>query len=275
MNFDKFKKIIPKRIEPPKDDNGYSLELASLKSRPTGKKITPILSACAAAVVIVTVVALWAIIGRGMQIGNVVSPAPSDKNDDTSPTLIKDESITALQREAFFDAFAKYKINTMPEFNEGNLPSIDDMARYIYSLNGDLTPITQSVGVVPNDIFKRDAKTLFGFEHTAESDVEFEGFASAEYPFAELIGYKTDSKIVTATAAVYYMWNLVEQNCEELYPADFAIAKSTVTAGEGNIVDITAIYTIKYLSDDGITPKTFLSVQKCVPPGDDFNSYFK
>ena len=98
------------------------------------------------------------------------------------------------------------------------------------------------------------------------------------YPFAELIGYseeKTENgTVITATAAVYYMWNLTEQNCNETNPTDFAIAKGTVTGGDANINDISGIYEIKYLSDDGITPSKFLSLKKSTPPSDEFNEYF-
>ncbi len=274
MNFDKFKNLKPKRIEAPKDDFGYSNELLELKSRPTAKKIIPILSTVAAAVVIVTVVTLWALVGRGIRIGiHTPAPAPSDKPSDTVSALMKDASITTLQREQFFDMFVKYQINAMPEFSEGQMPDINDMAQYILHLNPDL--LSTSMGVIPSDIFERDTSALFGFDYQTDGDTAYKSSTLCEYPFAELIDYEVEGEVVTATAAVYYMWNLVEQNCSELYPEDFAIAKSTVIEGGGNIVDITAIYTIKYLSDDGITPKKFLQMEKCVPPSDEYNAFFE
>lgn len=271
MNFDKFKSIKPKRMSPPKNDNGYSQKLLDLKPRQKNEKIIPILSTCAAAAVIITVVGVWALIGRGIQIGDVTdTPATSDTPQQSTQSLIKDESITTLQREAFFDMFAKYKINGMPEFSEGNMPSESDMARYIYHLNPDEVADDE----MPAEIFNRDTKALFGFDYGVEDYVKFTR-ATAEYPFAELIEYKVEGNVVTATAAVYYVWNLTDKDCAELYPVDYAIEKTTVTSGDGNIIDITAIYTVKYLSDDGINPTKFLSMEKCSPPSDEYYEYFK
>jgi len=270
VNFDKFKSIKPRQIAPPENDDGYSEKLLALGKRPKMQKIVPIITTCAAAIVIVTVVGVWALIGRGLRIGDVTdTPVPSTPQQPMQ-TLEKDASISALQREAFFEVFAKYKINAMPEFTQQSAPTLNDMARYIYHLY----PNETSEKIVAADVLNRDAKALFGLEYDVSEDIAFDG-STSEYPFAELIGYKTDGQVVTATAAVYYMWNLVDRNCEAENPTDFAIAKGSVTSGHGNIVDITAIYTVTYLSDDGITPTRFLSLKKCLPPSEEYYEFFK
>ncbi len=275
MNFDKFKQIKPRSITAPSKSEGYSKELLSLKSRPTGAKTISIISSVAAAILIVTAVALWAIIGRGIQQSPTPSGPPSDSTQQQNYSLKRDESITNSQRVSFFDMFAEYKINAMPVFDEGAVPDINDMGWYIFHLNQD----NINGGHFPADVFDSEVKRLFGFEYNLQqSEFSLSEGKLKEYPFAELIGYseeKTDEgTVVTATAAVYYMWNLVEQNCEDLYPEDFAIAKGTVTSGSGNIDDISGIYVIKYLSDDGINPKKFLSLERYVSPSDQYNEFF-
>lgn len=275
MNFDKFKKLKPRSITPPRDSESYSKELLSLKSRPSSAKTLSIISTVAAAIIIVSLVAVWAIIGRGIQQTPPPSTPPSDSTQQ-STTLIKDESITASQRTEFFDMFAKYRIDAMPVFSEEQMPDISEMGWYIAHLNqSDLNG-----GTIPRNIFEREVERLFGFDYKVEQEeIELGDGEFKEYPFAELIEYKTEQTengtLVCATAAVYYMWNLYEQNCDILYPAEFAIAKGTVTAGNGNIDDISGIYEIKYLSDDGITPSKFLSLEKYTSPSDEYYEFFE
>ncbi len=275
MNFDKFKKLKPRSIAAPSESKKYSEELLSLKSRPSGAKVISIISSVAAAIVIVTVVALWAIIGRGIQQSPTPSTPPADSTQQKQ-TLKKDDSITTLKRTEFFDMFAEYQISAMPEFSENEIPDISDMGWYIFHLNQS----ELNGGTFPADIFNSEVKRLFGFDYNLQqSEIALDEGELKEYPFAELIGYDTEQTdegtVVTATAAVYYMWNLTEQNCDETSPTDFAIAKGTVTGGNGNIGDISGIYVIKYLSDDDINPKKFLSLEKYVSPSDEYMAFFE
>lgn len=277
MNFDKFKKLKPRSIAAPSESESYSKELASLKSRPKGTKTVSIISSVAAAILIVAVVAVWAIIGRGIRQNDpVIDEGPAGKPSQSEKELVRDESLTATQREQFFDIFADYKINAMPAFKEGVAPDITDMGWYIFHLNqSDINS-----GQFPADVFESEVTRLFGFDYDLqESELTLGEGELTEFPFAELIGYDTEQAdegtVVTATAAVYYMWNLTEQNCDILYPTDFAIAKGTVTSGDGNKDDISGIYVIKYLSDDGINPTKFLSLEKYISPSDEYNEFFE
>lgn len=273
MNFEKFKKIKPKNITPPVDSDSYSEKLLSLKSRPSNSRLLPILSTCAAAVIIITVVTVWALIGHGLRTGDVtIPPASGNQNEQSAPVLKKDESITDLHREQFFEMFAEYKINAMPSFDEGSQPLTNDMLWYIFQLNTDKT----ENGQLSSEIFENETRRLFGFDYGLGNDLMLNvgNGQLCEYPFAELIEYEVNGSVVTATAAVYYMWNLVEQNCEELYPEDFIIAKSSVITRNGNTIDISGIYTVKFESEDGITPTRFVELKKHLPPSTSFMEFF-
>ncbi len=281
MNFDKFKELKPKPIMPPAESDSYSEKLITLKSRPSAKKILSVVSSVAAAVAIITAVTIWAIIGRGIRMQGQQVPVevpggiPEDEPTIPSDTLIKDESITILQKKKFFEMFAEYKINAMPDFSQTNMPYIDKMMWYIFHL----CPNDINSGRFPLDVFNEKTSELFGYQYDwFEEDYPLGEGQLQDYPFAELIRYREEETdegtVVTATAAVYYIWNLSEQNCKELYPLEYTIAKSAIISGNGNINDISAIYQVKYLIARGSKPQRFLSLEKYVSPTSRYMEFF-
>lgn len=80
MSFDKFKKLLPKPIAQPEGTDEYFKALANLQESKPKSKILPIVTTAAAAVLIVALVSLWALIGRGVRQGAITVPADKYEN---------------------------------------------------------------------------------------------------------------------------------------------------------------------------------------------------
>ncbi len=124
MKLNSLKNIKPKNIKIDNADSAYADYLYALPENKPKKHIWAAVGTIAAAVAIVAVVALWALIGRGLR-GSEPIPAPP-------ATEGQNVEITKELEQQFNLMAYKYVIFALPEFKRGEVPHQSDVIDYIY-----------------------------------------------------------------------------------------------------------------------------------------------
>ncbi len=192
-----------------------------------------------------------------------------------TPILNKDHNIKMSKRCEIFDLVADYRIDAMPEFEEGEIPDIEDMKWYAVHLNVD--KIDKENSTISSKILKKVSKEIFSLEYDLNGQKELSIPAADinDFPLGEIIRYSYDEVKVTATVAIYNLGYVKEYNCRELYPLEYEYAKRTVTQGLENTEEITSIIEFSYTTKDGKTPDKFVSLKRYTKENNDFMTFFK
>ncbi len=133
MNFDKFKSIDMPDINVNADAD-YLNKINSLPGSHPKRRIFAAIGTVAAAAAIVTVVALWALIGRGLRSDNIVS-ADSSITRGEDITVIPDTEIVyeidKKMQNSFVSFYNSHNISLIPFFELGTVPSPNSLVEYI------------------------------------------------------------------------------------------------------------------------------------------------
>ncbi len=152
MNFDKFKNVLPQKIQLKSDDAEYLKHLDGLKE-PKHSNALRIVGTIAAAVVIVLAVSLWALIGRGVRgAGEPIVSPPATEGAQIIPESFKEYELTGELLYKIENAVLKpYNFTYIPLFNDKDPLSELKISEYYYILK-------------PTAEINEFAKDLFNFE---------------------------------------------------------------------------------------------------------------
>lgn len=130
MNFDKFKKVLPKNAQIDSKDTEYLQHLNGLKE-PKQSNIWAMVGTVAAAVAIVSVVALWALIGRGIRGTQVPHEQLLYPAGEVSVELTDD------MQQKFDMMYHNSRLFALPIFKEGESISQKAFSDYVYYIETD------------------------------------------------------------------------------------------------------------------------------------------
>ncbi len=233
MSIDKFKNLKPVKHKFNIDDTEYVNTLNTLPQREAGHSIWRVLGTVAAAVAIVTVVALWALIGRGLR-GNVNNGA------QIIPSSRTELEITDELKSQFKTTAKQYGFAFVPVFDEEQPPSVWDTIRYMFYLDVMLTID-----------YDEDTENLYGFENNFVSGKVVNDFG--EKNFGCDIGATPTQKYCTYTefeTTPLTLTSLVS------YDTTSGTQYYTVEFSDKN----GKTYTLSYTGESHTEPKRFVSM---------------
>jgi len=165
VRLNKFKNLLPQNVPQPEGSDDYFKTLANLQEDKPKSRVLPIITTVAAAVAIVVIVAIWAIIGRGIRQGAVIVPADKYENvelykQEVTPNLIHE--IGAIIQNNRLDFF--------PAFDREN-PLTQDQLIYLceqthYDLVEDL--------LLTKEEFENFVYDTFGYKATLKKDIKYD-----------------------------------------------------------------------------------------------------
>ncbi|MBQ6823128.1 MAG: hypothetical protein IJP27_00600 [Clostridia bacterium] len=213
------------------------------------------------------------------------TPQSAGGEQATEPTVYQssEQAISTEQRALYFDLARNYRFDHLPDFQEGDVLSADDLRWYACAFAPDQVVQTEKGSFVPTETYQKIAP-LFGIQ-PPDRPIQLEIGSYGGFPFMELISFQKEKNIITVELKKHYFyeldsvarqetatfiydptleyypntdsaWNLMEAEKLTLFEA----AKALVLRGQVPEQPSTT-KKITYETEDGITPTRFLSAR--------------
>ena len=268
MNLDKFKSIQTKiDID---TDADYSKLIASLPEKKSKKPVLTVIGTVAAALLLVVGVTVWALVGRGVRNGGKapITPADESQSQNNKEPSKNPTQTTDTEQKTIQDIAKEYYFVAIRDFEEGLLP---DYVRYHVSFFIDSSYKVQyqndNGGMffgIPVEIYDETLMRLYGRGEDRD-DAELSDIA---IDFEEQTGYLKYADLVRLKDGSIHVALEIGGNIENGYIIDeFSVEDGIATVKYKityNDEPTNEVHILRYTTDDGLTPKMFLSKETAI-----------
>ena len=213
---------------------------------------------------------------------------PDQMPEPEEYTITKDSTITDDQRKAFFELVKEHRIDYLPDFKEGEKPTVEDTICLIVVRFRDECVTKNDRLYIPKELANRVGKEYFKVDFEVKEDLLVPTGEVNVHPMAELIGYEEqevgEKTLVTARFIKYYFESfsslqLPEDVLREYGPIEEADPeiqayyeetkkntpiyedwKNKIVTGQLKTIKGTDFYQeVKYYTEDGVAPTEFIA----------------